>query len=58
VPLSIREMSDRMEIEQLLIRYCHAIDQRDREGHRAVCQPIQGVPPRLSPSQRARDGCR
>jgi hypothetical protein len=34
--LSIQEISDRLEIEQLLIRYCHAIDERDwdREGHK------------------------
>jgi ketosteroid isomerase-like protein len=36
VTLSIQEMSDRMQIEELLIRYCHAIDQRDWEGYRGV----------------------
>jgi hypothetical protein len=27
--MSPREISDRLEIEQLLIRYCHAVDERD-----------------------------
>jgi 3-phenylpropionate/cinnamic acid dioxygenase small subunit len=34
--LSVEEISDRIEIEQLLIRYCHAIDQHDWDGYRAV----------------------
>lgn len=34
--MSLREISDRLEIEQLLIRYCHAIDQRDWDAYRAV----------------------
>jgi ketosteroid isomerase-like protein len=34
--LAIQEMSDRMEIEQLLIRYCHAIDERDWDTSRSV----------------------
>jgi hypothetical protein len=29
VTLPMQEISDRMEIEELLIRYCHTIDQRD-----------------------------
>jgi hypothetical protein len=29
VPLSIQELSDRAEIDQLLARYCHALDERD-----------------------------
>jgi ketosteroid isomerase-like protein len=36
VTLSVQEISDRLEIEQLLIRYCHAIDQRDWDTYRAV----------------------
>jgi ketosteroid isomerase-like protein len=36
VTLSMQEMTDRMEIEQLLIRYCHAIDQRDWDAYRAI----------------------
>jgi 3-phenylpropionate/cinnamic acid dioxygenase small subunit len=36
VTVSMQEMSDRMEIEQLLIRYCHAVDQRDWDAYRAV----------------------
>lgn len=34
--LTMQEISDRMEIEQLLIRYCHAIDQRDWDAYRAI----------------------
>jgi hypothetical protein len=31
-----QEISDRLEIEQLLVRYCYAIDQRDWDVYRAV----------------------
>src|SRR6266545_2693583 len=31
-----QEISDRLEIEQLLVRYCHAIDHRDWGAYRAV----------------------
>jgi ketosteroid isomerase-like protein len=34
--LSLQEISDRLEIEQLLVRYCYAIDQRDWEAYRSV----------------------
>jgi 3-phenylpropionate/cinnamic acid dioxygenase small subunit len=34
--MSLQEMSDRLEIEQLLVRYCHAIDLRDWDAYRAV----------------------
>ena len=34
--LSAQEIFDRMEIEQVLARYCHAIDQRDWDAYRAV----------------------
>lgn len=34
--MSIHEISDRMEIEQLLIRNCHAIDERDWDTYRSV----------------------
>jgi 3-phenylpropionate/cinnamic acid dioxygenase small subunit len=34
--LSIQEISDRLEIDQLLIRYCHAIDERDWHTYRSV----------------------
>jgi 3-phenylpropionate/cinnamic acid dioxygenase small subunit len=34
--LSHQEISDRLEIEQLLVRYCYAIDQRDWDAYRAV----------------------
>lgn len=32
----LQETSDRAEIEQLLVRYCHAIDQRDWDTYRSV----------------------
>lgn len=34
--LSEQEISDRLEIEQLLVRYCYAIDDRDWDAYRAV----------------------
>jgi ketosteroid isomerase-like protein len=34
--MSTQEISDRLEIEQLLIRYCHAIDERDWATYRSV----------------------
>jgi hypothetical protein len=34
-----QEISDRLEIEQLLIRYCHAIDSRDWDAYRAAYAP-------------------
>jgi 3-phenylpropionate/cinnamic acid dioxygenase small subunit len=34
--MSPQEISDRLEIEQLLIRYCHAIDERDWDTYRSV----------------------
>jgi hypothetical protein len=34
--MSLQEISDRLEIEQVLIRYCHAIDQRDWNAYRAA----------------------
>jgi ketosteroid isomerase-like protein len=37
--MSIQEISDRLEIEQLLARYCHAIDRRDWDAYRAVYTP-------------------
>jgi ketosteroid isomerase-like protein len=36
MPLSNQEISDRLEIEQLLVRYCHAIDRRDWDTYRSV----------------------
>jgi ketosteroid isomerase-like protein len=36
MPLSIEELSDRIEIEQLMARYCHALDNRDWETLRQV----------------------
>lgn len=34
--MSIQEISDRMEVQQLLVRYCHAVDQRDWDAYRSV----------------------
>ncbi|RIQ29652.1 nuclear transport factor 2 family protein [Jiangella rhizosphaerae] len=34
--MSLQEIADRLEIEQLLVRYCHAIDERDWAAYRAV----------------------
>jgi SnoaL-like domain len=34
--LSTQEISDRLEIEQVLVRYCHAIDERDWDTYRSV----------------------
>jgi SnoaL-like domain len=37
--LSLREISDRLEIEELLVRYCYAVDDRDWEAYRNVFTP-------------------
>jgi 3-phenylpropionate/cinnamic acid dioxygenase small subunit len=37
--MKLQEISDRLEIEQLLVRYCHAVDQRDWDAYRAVYTP-------------------
>lgn len=34
--LSLQEISDRLEIEELLVRYCYAVDDRDWEAYRNV----------------------
>jgi hypothetical protein len=34
--LSLQEISDRLEIEELLVRYCYAVDDRDWEAYRKV----------------------
>jgi ketosteroid isomerase-like protein len=34
--MSIQEISDRLEIEQLLIRYCYAIDEHDWDTYRNI----------------------
>jgi ketosteroid isomerase-like protein len=36
VTQTLRELSDRLEIEQLLIRCCHAIDRRDWDTYRST----------------------
>jgi hypothetical protein len=36
VTLSILELSDRMEIQHLLTRYCHAVDQLDWTAYRSM----------------------
>ena len=37
--LSLQEISDRLEIEDLLVRYCYAIDDRDWDAYRATFTP-------------------
>ncbi|MER8480339.1 nuclear transport factor 2 family protein [Mesorhizobium sp. M1163] len=37
--LSLQEVSDRLEIEQLLARYCYAVDDRDWEAYRKTFTP-------------------
>ncbi|MER9214577.1 nuclear transport factor 2 family protein [Mesorhizobium sp. M0663] len=37
--LSLQEVSDRLEIEQLLVRYCYAVDDRDWEAYRKIFTP-------------------
>jgi hypothetical protein len=37
--LSLQEISDRLEIEELLVRYCYAVDDRDWEAYRNVFTP-------------------
>src|ERR671924_87709 len=32
--LSLQEISDRIEIEELLVRYCYAVDDRDWDAYR------------------------
>ena len=34
--LSVQELSDRSEIDQLLARYCHAVDDRDWQTYRTI----------------------
>ena len=34
--LSLREISDRIEINELLVRYCYAVDDRDWDAYRRV----------------------
>src|SRR5262245_20551173 len=37
--LSLQEISDRFEIQELLVRYCYAVDDRDWEAYRKVFTP-------------------
>jgi hypothetical protein len=37
--MSLQEISDRLEIEQLLIRYCYAVDDRDWDAYRQIFAP-------------------
>jgi len=39
VPLSLQEISDRIEIQELLVRYSHCIDTRDFDGLDDVFTP-------------------
>jgi hypothetical protein len=37
--LSLQEISDRLQIEELLVRYCYAVDDRDWQAYRNVFTP-------------------
>jgi hypothetical protein len=37
--LSLQEISDRIEIEEVLVRYCYAVDDRDWDAYRGVFTP-------------------
>src|SRR5687767_13199783 len=37
--LSLHEISDRLQIEELLVRYCYAVDDRDWVAYRNVFTP-------------------
>lgn len=37
--MDIQSLSDRLEIQELLVRYCHAVDRRDWVGFRALFTP-------------------
>src|SRR4051794_40535924 len=39
MPLTPAEMSDRLEINDLLVRYCYAVDDRDWDNYRAIFTP-------------------
>jgi ketosteroid isomerase-like protein len=39
MPLSLQEMSDRFEIQDLLVAYCYAVDNRDYDALDAVFTP-------------------
>ena len=39
MPLSLQEMSDRFEIQDLLVAYCYAVDDRDFDALDAVFTP-------------------
>ena len=34
--LPLQEISDRLEIEDVLVRYCYAVDDRDWDAYRSV----------------------
>ena len=36
MPLSLEQISDRLEIQEVLTRYCYAVDDRDWNAYRAV----------------------
>jgi hypothetical protein len=37
--LSLKDISDRIEIEDLLVRYCYAVDDRDWDAYRDIFTP-------------------
>jgi hypothetical protein len=36
MPLSLQEISDRLEIQEVLTRYCYAVDDRDWDTYRSA----------------------
>jgi hypothetical protein len=40
MPLSVREISDRLEIEDVLIAYCDAIDNRSVDDFDSILQSM------------------
>lgn len=39
MPLSIQQVSDRLEIQDVLTRYCYAVDDRDWDAYRQLFTP-------------------
>lgn len=39
MPMSVQDISDRIEIEDLLVRYCYAVDDRDWNAYQRLFTP-------------------
>lgn len=39
MPMTLQELSDRQEIDDLLVRYCYAVDDRDWDAYASVFTP-------------------